>query len=81
MSSSNRPLSPHFHLLTDRQLALRWSISRRTLQRWRCAGDGPPFLLVGRCVRYRAGDAEDWLACQNGARLTPAGEVDHDTRR
>lgn len=33
-----------------------------TLANWRCAGKGPPFLKVGRHVRYRRGDVEAWIA-------------------
>lgn len=33
-----------------------------TLANWRCAGKGPPFLKVGRHVRYRRGDVDGWIA-------------------
>ena len=29
-------------LLTQKQLARRWALSERTLERWRCTGEGPP---------------------------------------
>jgi hypothetical protein len=32
-----------------------------TLANWRCAGKGPPYLRVGRHVRYRREDLELWL--------------------
>lgn len=33
-----------------------------TLANWRCAGKGPPFLKVGRHVRYRRRDVDKWIA-------------------
>jgi predicted site-specific integrase-resolvase len=45
----------HFN---QEQLARRWSVSPRTLERWRSIGRGPAFLrLVGR-VAYRLEDIE-----------------------
>ena len=45
------------HLL-DGELAQRWRLSRRTLQRWRRDGSGPAFLRLGRRVAYRLSDVE-----------------------
>ena len=45
------------HLLED-ELAHRWRISVRTLQRWRRAGSGPAFLCLGRRIAYRLSDVE-----------------------
>lgn len=45
------------HLL-EHELAQRWRLSVRTLQRWRRAGKGPAFLRLGRRVAYRVADAE-----------------------
>jgi hypothetical protein len=47
----------HPHLL-EPELALRWRLSMRTLQRWRRAGAGPAFLQLGRRVVYRLSDIE-----------------------
>ena len=33
----------------------------KTLQAWRCRGVGPPFIRVGRLVRYRPQDIEAWI--------------------
>jgi hypothetical protein len=35
-----------------------------TLANWRCAGKGPPFLRVGRHVRYRRRDVDLWIDAQ-----------------
>jgi predicted DNA-binding transcriptional regulator AlpA len=37
-------------------------LSVRTLQAWRSKGTGPPFVRVGRAVRYRRSDIVDWIA-------------------
>ena len=44
--------------LSTRELAERWTISRRTLDRWRWAGEGPRFLKLGGRVVYRIADIE-----------------------
>lgn len=38
--------------LTEVELALRWDLSPKTLQRWRTDGRGPHFLKFSKCVRY-----------------------------
>jgi hypothetical protein len=37
---------------TETELALRWNISPKTLQRWRCEGVGPPYIKLSKAVRY-----------------------------
>ncbi len=50
--------------LNQKQLARRWGLSPRTLERWRCQGRGPDYLkLVGR-VSYRLSDVEAFEAMQ-----------------
>jgi excisionase family DNA binding protein len=42
-------------LLTEVQAAEYLALSVRTLQAWRVRGGGPPFVKVGRAVRYARG--------------------------
>ncbi len=42
------------------ELAVRWGISHRTLERWRWTGEGPKFLKVGGRVVYRLADVEEY---------------------
>jgi excisionase family DNA binding protein len=49
-------------LLDQREAAQILKISVRTLERHRAAGTGPRFLRLGRLVRYRASDLEEWIA-------------------
>ena len=46
--------------LNQSQLAKRWSVSLKTLERWRWRGQGPPYIkLVGR-VLYRLEDIVEY---------------------
>lgn len=42
--------------MTERELASRWRIFARTLQRWRAERYGPSHVLIGGSVRYRMAD-------------------------
>lgn len=48
--------------LNQQLLARRWSLSPRSLERWRWRGEGPPFLKVGGRVLYRLEDIEAYEA-------------------
>lgn len=45
-------------LLNQKQLAQRWTLSERTLERWRSTGEGPVYVKLGYAVRYRLADIE-----------------------
>lgn len=42
--------------LSQKELARRWTISHRTLERWRWVGEGPPYMKIGGRVVYRLED-------------------------
>ena len=44
--------------LNQTELAARWKISPRTLERWRWIDEGPQFLKIGGRVIYRLEDIE-----------------------
>jgi predicted DNA-binding transcriptional regulator AlpA len=50
--------------LTEEEVAARYKISNRSLQRWRYTGNGgPPFVRLGlRRIGYRLSDCEAWAA-------------------
>ena len=50
------------------QLAHRWGISARTLERWRWLGQGPAYLKLGGRVAYRHEDVEAFEATQRRTR-------------
>lgn len=50
--------------LTTNQVAAHLGFASVTLEKWRNARMGPPFLRLGRAIRYRRADLEQWLASQ-----------------
>ena len=50
--------------LNQIDLANRWSISHRTLERWRWTGEGPQFVKLGGRVVYRLEDIETFERAQ-----------------
>ena len=57
----------HEQHLNQRELAKRWGISPRTLERWRSIGFGPAFLKIGSRVAYRLVDIEAFETAQRQA--------------
>jgi excisionase family DNA binding protein len=47
-------------ILTDVEVAERLGVSRFTVRSWRLKGVGPRFLKMGRAVRYRAEDVDEY---------------------
>ena len=50
--------------LTQKDLARRWCLSPRTLERWRWSGQGPVYLKLGGRVAYRLEDIEAFETAQ-----------------
>ncbi|MEE9908639.1 helix-turn-helix domain-containing protein [Brucella intermedia] len=50
--------------LSQIELAARWNISHRTLERWRWTGEGPQYVKLGGRVVYRLEDVEAYEAEQ-----------------
>ncbi|MCX7347050.1 MAG: hypothetical protein NTU78_15140, partial [Alphaproteobacteria bacterium] len=46
--------------LSQIDLANRWRMSPRTLERWRFTGEGPQFIKIGGRVLYRLEDIESF---------------------
>lgn len=61
-------------LLDGPQAAQFLGLGLRTLANWRCRGEGPAFLRVGRSVKYDRRDLEAWL---DGRRFRSTSEADH----
>ncbi len=47
-------------LLNERELAIRWATSVKTLQAWRQQGRGPRYIKMGRAVRYSIASIEQF---------------------
>lgn len=54
--------------LDDKQVAARVGMSPQTFRQMRCDGEGPPFVRVGRAVRYRWADVSAWLEARTVGR-------------
>lgn len=50
--------------LNQVQLSRRWSLSPRTLERWRWLKAGPQYLKIGGRVVYRLEDVEHFESAQ-----------------
>jgi excisionase family DNA binding protein len=46
--------------LTDVEVAARLGVSRFTVRSWRLKGVGPRFMKMGRAVRYRLRDVDEY---------------------
>jgi excisionase family DNA binding protein len=54
--------SPSGILLTAKEVAARLALSHRSLENWRLRGGGPPYVKLGKLIRYRTADVETWVA-------------------
>lgn len=53
-------------VLWDSQRTADWlGLKAPTLSSWRVRGFGPPFLKIGRLVKYVQTDVEEWAAKQS----------------
>ena len=48
-------------LLNEAEAAKFLAVSVRTLQAWRTRESGPPFVRLGRAIRYRLKDLIEWV--------------------
>lgn len=51
-------------LLTTAQAAAYLTVSQSAVRAWRVRGGGPPWVKVGRAVRYQRRDLLAWLEAQ-----------------
>lgn len=50
------------HYLREDELAIRWGISPRTLEKWRADDRGPAYHRIGATILYSPGDILDYEA-------------------
>ena len=60
VSSARSSAIPSGRTLTDIEVASRLGVSRFTVRSWRLKGLGPRFLKMGRAVRYRTQDVDEY---------------------
>ena len=61
--------------LTDVEVAARLGVSRFTVRSWRLKGVGPRFMKMGRAVRYRPQDVDDY---ERQALVETQADSDHE---
>jgi len=66
MSTDQEVPKVHDELLTPSELAEWLRIPLGTLYGWRYEGRGPTGIKVGRHLRYRTSDVQQWLAEHEG---------------
>lgn len=44
--------------LTSSELAKRWRLTPKTLDKWRCAGKSPPYEKIGSRILYKIDEIE-----------------------
>ncbi|WP_397421065.1 helix-turn-helix transcriptional regulator [Phenylobacterium sp.] len=59
-------------LLDTSLVARTWGIAEVTLRKWRILGVGPPFMRLGRAVRYRRADLDAFLSSRAFRNTTEA---------
>jgi len=69
--------SPECRYLTEVELARRWHISVKTIQRWRSMGRKPMFAKFGKTVRYPLHGPDGILDMEQCAMLPTASGPDH----
>lgn len=48
-------------VLTVPEAASYLGLAVSTLNKWRCVGGGPEYLKLGKAVRYRVADLDEWI--------------------
>jgi excisionase family DNA binding protein len=56
-----RPATPAFVLLTPKEAARLLKVSVSWLAKARMRGDGPPYIRIGRSIRYREDALIQWM--------------------
>jgi predicted DNA-binding transcriptional regulator AlpA len=56
--------TPGFVLLTPKETATRLRVSLSFLAKARMRGDGPPFIPIGRSIRYSESALIQWMRSQ-----------------
>ncbi len=63
-----QPLASEDRLLDIDQLATYIGVPRQTIYRWRMEGKGPRASKLGRHLRYRRADIDEWIQDQQDDR-------------
>jgi hypothetical protein len=56
--------APTFVLFTPKEAATRLKVSQSFLAKARMRGDGPPYIMIGRSIRYSEAALIQWMRSQ-----------------
>jgi hypothetical protein len=62
----------HLELIDNNKAAGLLDVKPATLEQWRYRKKGPPFLRIGRSIRYNLSDLHAWVS---GSKVAPAQEA------
>ena len=51
-------------LVDEKAMAAQLGVQVKTCQTWRVKGYGPPFIKIGRLVKYLQSDIQTWIESQ-----------------
>ena len=60
-------------LLDVKESAEYLNLSKSTLDKWRCYGEGPKFIKMGRAIKYRMSDLDDYIASRQSSSTSHYG--------
>jgi hypothetical protein len=60
-ATAQKPTSSVVHLLTPKDAAALLKVSLSWLAKARMRGDGPPFIKIGRAIRYAEAALVQWM--------------------
>jgi len=60
-AAAQKPLMPTCLLLTPKETATRLRVSTSWLAKARMRGDGPPYIKMGRAIRYNEATIVQWM--------------------
>jgi hypothetical protein len=66
-NAAQKPTSPAFLLLMPKEAARLLKVSLSWLAKARMRGDGPPFIRIGRSIRYAEAALLQWTKAQQRA--------------
>jgi Helix-turn-helix domain len=61
VASQEAPTAEPDRCLSERPVAAVLEVSVAALRKWRRTGGGPPYLRIGKLIRYRLSDLRDFM--------------------
>ena len=68
-------------LLNERQAAKSLTVGEKCLQAWRTRGGGPAYIKIGRLIRYRQTDLDNWIEQRKRTSTSDEATSNHKVAR